>query len=90
MEPDEAAVVAPHPLRCQGLFLTNNATFIAIKGLVALSLAPSPWMAMLSVTGDVAGGVLCAGLGGATQAGSGPPSCRSGSVAALLSSGFAC
>ena len=30
---------------CQGLFLTNNVTFIAINGLVGLSLAPSSWMA---------------------------------------------
>ncbi len=47
---------------CQGLFLTNNVTFIAINGLVGLSLAPSPWMATLPVTGYVAGGALCAGL----------------------------
>ena len=26
---------------CQGFFLTNNVTFIAINGLVGLSLAPS-------------------------------------------------
>ncbi len=47
---------------CQGLFLTNNVTFMAINGLVGLSLAPSPWMATLPVTGYVAGGALCAGL----------------------------
>ena len=47
---------------CQGLFLTNNVTFIAINGLVGLSLAPSPWMATLPVTGYVAGGALCAHL----------------------------
>ena len=47
---------------CQGLFLTNNVTFIAINGLVGLSLAPSPWMATLPITGYVAGGALCAGL----------------------------
>ena len=47
---------------CQGLFLTNNVTFIAINGLVGLSLAPSAWMATLPVTGYVAGGALCAGL----------------------------
>ena len=47
---------------CQGFFLTNNVTFIAINGLVGLSLAPSPWMATLPVTGYVAGGALCAGL----------------------------
>ena len=47
---------------CQGLFLTNNVTFIAINGLVGLSLAPNPWMATLPVTGYVAGGALCAGM----------------------------
>ena len=47
---------------CQGLFLTNNVTFIAINGLVGLSLAPTPWMATLPVTGYVAGGALCAHL----------------------------
>ena len=29
---------------CQGLFLTNNVTFIAINGLVGLTLAPEGWM----------------------------------------------
>ena len=47
---------------CQGLFLTNNVTFIAINGLVGLSLAPNSWMATLPITGYVAGGALCAGL----------------------------
>ena len=47
---------------CQGLFLTNNVTFMAINGLVGLSLAPSPWMATLPITGYVAGGALCASL----------------------------
>lgn len=43
---------------CQGLFLTNNVTFIAINGLVGLSLAPNSWMATLPITGYVAGGAL--------------------------------
>jgi MFS family permease len=47
---------------CQGLFLTNNVTFIAINGLVGLSLAPLPWMATLPIAGYVAGGALCAPL----------------------------
>ncbi len=47
---------------CQGLFLTNNVTFIAINGLVGLALAPQPWMATLPVAGYVAGGALCAPL----------------------------
>ncbi len=45
---------------CQGLFLTNNVTFIAINGLVGLSLAPLGWMATLPVTGYVVGGALAA------------------------------
>ena len=52
---------------CQGLFLTNNVTFIAINGLVGLSLAPSAWMATLPVTGYVAGSALCAGMVGRHQ-----------------------
>ena len=47
---------------CQGFFLTNNVTFIAINGLVGLSLAPVPWMATLPVAGYVAGAALCAPL----------------------------
>lgn len=42
----------------QGLFLTNNVTFIAINGLVGLSLAPQGWMATLPVMGYVVGGAL--------------------------------
>ena len=47
---------------CQGFFLTNNVTFIAINGLVGLALAPSAWLATLPVTAYVAGGALFAGL----------------------------
>ncbi len=47
---------------CQGLFLTNNVTFIAINGLVGLALAPSAWMATLPVAGYVAGGAMFAPL----------------------------
>ncbi len=43
---------------CQGLFLTNNVTFIAINGLVGLSLAPLGWMATLPVMGYVLGAAL--------------------------------
>lgn len=43
---------------CQGLFLTNNVTFIAINGLVGLALAPYGWMATLPVMGYVVGGAL--------------------------------
>lgn len=52
----------------QGLFLTNNVTFIAINGLVGLSLAPYAWMATLPVMTYVIGGALCTGLVALTQA----------------------
>ena len=52
----------------QGLFLTNNVTFIAINGLVGLSLAPLGWMATLPVMGYVVGGALSTGLVAKTQA----------------------
>ena len=42
----------------QGLFLTNNVTFIAINGLVGLSLAPFGWMATLPVMAYVVGSAL--------------------------------
>ena len=52
---------------CQGFFLTNNVTFIAINGLVGLALAPEAWMATLPITAYVAGGALFAGLVGRHQ-----------------------
>jgi predicted MFS family arabinose efflux permease len=51
----------------QGLFLTNNVVFIAINGLVGLSLAPSSWMATLPVMGYVVGGAMSTGLVAWTQ-----------------------
>ena len=45
-------------IMCQGLLLTHNVTFMAVNGRVGLlgpSLAPSPWMAILPITGTVAG-----------------------------------
>lgn len=47
---------------CQGLFLTNNVTFIAINGLVGLRLAPLGWMSTLPVMGYVVGGALFTAL----------------------------
>jgi MFS family permease len=47
---------------CQGLFLTNNVTFIAVNGLVGLQLAPLGWMATLPLTAYVGGGALAAPL----------------------------
>ncbi|WP_372825459.1 MFS transporter [Polaromonas sp.] len=52
---------------CQGLFLTNNVTFIAINGLVGWSLAPLGWMATLPVMGYVVGGALSTGIVARTQ-----------------------
>jgi hypothetical protein len=46
---------------CQGLFFTNNVTFIAINGLVGLQLAPLGWMATLPIMAYV-GGALAAPL----------------------------
>jgi MFS family permease len=51
----------------QGLFLTNNVTFIAINGLVGLALAPYGWMATLPVMAYVVGSALCTGLVARTQ-----------------------
>lgn len=45
----------------QGLFLTNNVTFMAINGLVGFSLAPYGWLATLPVMGYVVGGAICTG-----------------------------
>jgi MFS family permease len=47
---------------CQGLFLTNNVVFIAINGLVGLTLAPLGWMATLPVMAYVVGGALSTGV----------------------------
>ena len=52
---------------CQGLFLTNNVIFIAINGLVGLSLAPLGWMATLPVMGYVVGSALSTGVVARTQ-----------------------
>jgi MFS family permease len=51
----------------QGLFLTNNVTFIAINGLVGLALAPLGWMATLPVMGFVLGGAMSTNIVAATQ-----------------------
>jgi len=50
---------------CQGLFLTDNVTFIAINGLVgSVRMAPYGWMATLPVMGYVVGGAFGDPLGG--------------------------
>ena len=69
---------------CQGLFLTNNVTFMAINGLVGLSLAPLGWMATLPVMGYVVGGALSTGLVAKTQKRCGRKnSCQLGLAVAL-------
>ena len=71
---------------CQGLFLTNNIVFIAINGLIGLSLAPLGWMATLPVMGYVVGGALSTPLVAYTQAAWGRKvSFQLGLVVALLS-----
>ncbi|MBX5437744.1 MAG: MFS transporter [Alicyclobacillaceae bacterium] len=52
---------------CQGLFSTNNVSFIAINGLVGLALAPNSWMATIPVAAYVVGGALSTGPVAATQ-----------------------
>lgn len=70
----------------QGLFLTNNVVFIAINGLVGLSLAPVGWMATLPVMGYVVGGALSTGLVARSQVRWGRQvSFQLGLVVALLS-----
>ena len=74
---------------CQGLFLTNNVVFIAINGLVGLSLAPLSWMATLPVTGYVVGSALSAAIVARTQARWGRRrSFQLGLVVAALSAGL--
>ena len=73
----------------QGLFLTNNVTFIAINGLVGLSLAPAGWMATLPVMGYVVGGALSTGLVARSQQRFGRKiSFQLGLLVALLSAGL--
>jgi len=52
---------------CQGLFLINNVTFIAINGLVGFNLTPIPWLATLPVMGYVVGGALSTTIVAKTQ-----------------------
>lgn len=76
---------------CQGLFLTNNVTFIAINGLVGLNLAPLGWMATLPVMGYVVGGALSTGIVARTQKRFGrKTSFQFGLVVAVLSALLCC
>ncbi len=73
----------------QGLFLTNNVTFIGINGLVGLSLAPVGWMATLPVMGYVVGSALSTGLVAKSQQRFGRKgSFQLGLLVALLSAGM--
>ena len=47
---------------CQGLYLTNNITFIAINGLVGMSLTPIGWLATFPLMAYVVGAALCTSL----------------------------
>ena len=72
---------------CQGLFLINNVTFIAINGLVGFSLTPAPWMATLPVMGYVVGGALATSIVAKTQSRFGrKKSFQLGLLVAILSS----
>ncbi|HEY0884418.1 MAG TPA: MFS transporter [Ramlibacter sp.] len=71
---------------CQGLFMTNNVTFIAINGLVGLALAPLGWMATVPVMAYVVGGALSTGIVARTQQRFGrKASFQAGLAVALLS-----
>ena len=52
---------------CQGLFMTNNVTFMAVNGLVGLNLAPFGWMATLPLMAYVVGGAISTALVTRTQ-----------------------
>ncbi len=75
---------------CQGLFLTNNVTFIAINGLVGLALAPLGWMATLPVMGYVVGGALSTGLVARTQSRFGRKASFQLGLAVALASALLC
>lgn len=71
---------------CQGLFFTNNVTFIAVNGLVGMSLATVPWMATLPIMGYVIGGALSTAPVARTQSRFGrKKSCQFGLLTAVFS-----
>ncbi len=74
----------------QGLFLTNNVTFIAINGLVGLTLAPLGWMATLPVMGYVVGGALSTGVVARVQSRLGRKLSFLSGLAVALASTLAC
>jgi MFS family permease len=74
----------------QGLFLTNNVTFIAINGLVGLQLAPYGWMATLPVMGYVVGSAMCTGLVARSQARLGRQRAFQAGLAVAMGSALLC
>jgi MFS family permease len=75
---------------CQGLFLTNNVTFIFINGLVGLALAPLGWMATLPVMGYVVGGALSTGVVARTQQRLGRKASFQAGLAVAIASALLC
>ena len=76
---------------CQGLFMTNNVVFIAINGLVGLSLAPFGWMATLPLMAYVVGGAMSTVLVSQTQSRYGrKASFQMGLAVAVLSALLCC
>ncbi|MGE4241573.1 MFS transporter [Ramlibacter sp.] len=75
---------------CQGLFLTNNVVFIAINGLVGLSIAPYGWMATLPVMGYVVGGAISTGFVARSQAAFGRKRAFQWGVAVAFGSALLC
>jgi len=72
---------------CQGIFLTNNVTFIAINGLVGLSLTNIAWIATLPIMGYVVGGALATSIVAKYQKKLGrKKSFQTGLIVAILSS----
>jgi MFS family permease len=75
---------------CQGMFMTTAIAFIAMNGLVGLSLAPVGWMATLPVTSYVVGGALSAPLVARLQARWGRKPCFQLGLAVAAVSAAAC
>ena len=75
---------------CQGLYLTNNVTFIAINGLVGLALAPLGWMATLPVMAYVVGGAISTGAVAKTQQRFGRKASFQAGLAVALGSALLC
>ncbi|MFO1218473.1 MAG: MFS transporter [Burkholderiaceae bacterium] len=73
---------------CQGLFFTNNVTFVAVNGLVGLAIAPYGWMATLPLTAYVTGAAVASQLVARHQRAYGRKRCFvAGLMVAILSAG---